>query len=654
MTSHQLQLYLDLKEYHLLQEWFDNKDVNQLSLLEKKALVETKASLGEAHDACVLYRGLKLESLGLKAKIYYLTGDFKEALCLAKKAKDPYLTADVLIATNQFNQAIEALSGLPIHAKWYYYMGRCFGHLQDYPKAISCLEKSYAAYVQSGDEIHSVVSLANLACYLQSAGKVKKAALLFKQVEKKFSLPIWKKFPHFKARTLINWGHFQQSIGSLREATMALTQACKLLEGDQNSPDEVRAKLLLAYVYKDLGHFRRAIELLKKTEPKKEQQILDRHRYLINLYTEMGDLESAFESVRAAEKNINKKDKSGILYFNVDQSETYFMAQDFSRAEAKLQEALVVAQEIEDEVGKNYALSRWAWLNKNTETARQCRSFHLKEGLLFEAFQDSLTMAYGFIRDQKISLAEEALRECPKIESPVQEAWRFCLGAVCGSHKLHPGYEELLKGRDLPVLQLLAMRMVLLTETDLKERVRIYSDYCSLYEQLNLRKRAEFEKALNDLSIVEDKYYQVIFSNQKKIMNRFEVLGYQFSKDFFVIDLSPRSKSVHNPVQWRLLEALASQRTKSFSKEELVRAVFMKNNYHPFTDDNLIYVNVSRLKRLSPPHLPLVQCVDGKYQLSLNEKIVVIKEIPDFSSLYPVQSISVLNSALVAAPESVL
>ena len=113
-----------------------------LSDFEKQALVETRASLLDAHHAFVLYKGLKLNDTGLMTKIYYLTGDFKEALNLVKKTKDVYLMADISIATNNFEKACEVLSGHPINAKWYYYMGRCYGYLQDYPKAISCLEKS--------------------------------------------------------------------------------------------------------------------------------------------------------------------------------------------------------------------------------------------------------------------------------------------------------------------------------------------------------------------------------------------------------------------------------------------------------------------------------------------------------------------------------
>ena len=392
--------------------------------------IQCEAFFLDAGHALVLFDRFDLKDDLLKARIYFLNGDLKKALAISAKLHDYYLTADILIANNKYTEAISALANVHVDGRWYYYMGRCYGHLCNNKKAIVCLQKSVEYYDNNNDKVRAMVARANLAVFYQSAFFPRKAEMAFRQVYNFIIRGELDRYPKFKACALLNYGYFHQIRGNFSIAIKIIWKAHKTLLFAPESDYYSRATVLLANIFKELGYYRRAISLLLSVKPSKAYMALDKYRCLISCYSMMGmygELEEAFVQAVAV---LDKKDLSGEVHLNIDYAEAIYDI-DADRAAKLFYKALSQAVDQNDKELEFYCNSRIAWWTKDNKLASSTIDFHLKNKFLIDAYWDKLTIAYSCVQKGQFIEALNELQKFVKHDLPFHEGYRFFLMGIC-------------------------------------------------------------------------------------------------------------------------------------------------------------------------------------------------------------------------------
>lgn len=635
-----LKTLIELKEFRTISQHLKEKDINQLSPLECEAYIQSEAFLLNSHHAHLLYERFEIQNHDLKIRIHLNCGEFSAAQKLVNKNTDPFLQVEILLATNQYKKGLKLLNTIPISANWYYYMGRCQGHLYHFKLAIDCFQKAVEAYEKKNDRLRSTLSMANLAVYYQNIRYAKKAESLFKQIWTTFQSPAFDNFPLFKSKILINYGQFHLSQGNLLIALRHTWKAQRLLLNSIDSIEFTRASLYLADIFKELGHTNRAIALLTRVKPTKQYLQLDKMRLLIACWGKLGNQEIYLKYHQQALSCLDIRDQAGKILLLMDLSEANFCNEMIPEARLQAREALQLAQEIKDGELENYCLSRTAWHQKDLLTAQKTLPYHLKNKLLIDAYWDILTIAYGFMQQKKYLVALEELGKFHKRDLPVQQAYRFLLLGICYAKldQPHHAQKNLLKAlklansRNAYFTLTLIYRSILLLLPHADNFPHYFARYQEQLARLNHSLIPSLERTFLDLNLSCAQDFCACHADKEVALDQFNLITYRYSKTFIIIDLienclvqngSINRKIYKNPIQWAMLELLARNRSQHFSKEALALQVFEKRRYNPQCDDNLIYVNINRLRK-SLENKTLIDSKGGKYFLSADPDLIVL------------------------------
>lgn len=638
--KNQLSGLLEMQEYLKLLELFEKRDINNLSREERLAYVEALAGTLDPRQALILYEKFELKSLGTLAKIQLYLGEYEAALHSAQKSQDTYLEATLLLASGKFLESKKILMPLPLNPKWHYFMGRCFAHLDEPKKAVSCLELSIRGYEEAGNRIMPTIVLANLANQYNSLGDLENAETTYLKAVRNLNRPEFSDFPELKSKALVNCGHHFLNKGLLRKSLRYLWKAQRVLRKAEHSPGYIRASLLLAYCFSELGHYRKSIQLLETLSPRIDYQVVDRLRYLSMAYLGKGDFESALKRLRMAEAAVGDGDGFSQAHLHVIKMEIFGRLHRWKQAQKQADESLELFKKQRDEVGYHYALSKWAWLSKNEQSAKEALEYHSKNGFRLEWNQDLLTLAVTAIRKGDLLKAKKLLLQAQCEDLPVQEAYRsFLLALIYRKQGNDPNFSKKIdlahhwsNSREMNLLNSLILYVKLLKERDPENFNEIRHQFNHDYESLPESERKSFKIWAYELDLGGTDKYRLQFQDRTVSTDTLGFLDQIHSNHGIVIDLYSESLYMEgkqilqgrkNSAQWQVLKTLASDPNKSFTKEELALIALKKEKYHPLQDDNTVYVTLARLRKTLENDV-IISCVGGTYRLCLGKGIVVI------------------------------
>ena len=226
-SSHQehLATLIRHREKEELKKFFESQNISNLEDGLKLYYIKFLAISDNLAMAQIFIDRWELSSPNLLGEVFFLSGDINKALDLIPEITNNYLAADIYLANDKYEEVLKILNQEEISAKWYYYNGRAYSHLNKLSQADTCLEKSFDLYYEEQDIVMLSVVLSNIVV-LKSRKQENNLSLSFsKQLSKLLINSKFKGYPELKAKLLINQGLFLGNLGYSAQAIKNLIKA---------------------------------------------------------------------------------------------------------------------------------------------------------------------------------------------------------------------------------------------------------------------------------------------------------------------------------------------------------------------------------------------------------------------------------------------
>ncbi|OQW51572.1 MAG: hypothetical protein A4S09_10110 [Proteobacteria bacterium SG_bin7] len=615
-----------------------------------EGLVLFEAFSGNANLAKVLYDKFNVNDITLSARLSYLSGEYEEALNLAKEAKDIYLQCEILITINQFSQALELLKNEPLDPVNYYHTGVIYLRTNEYKKSIACLEKAYEGFRNDSNDIRKLMTLSNLAVSYNSNAQIEKANSVFNTAAKLIKKSDQKRFPRLCSKFYVSYGCQLMQIGKLIPAYKYLKTAEKLINGNR-SEEYFRCQVFIGYVTKQLGYYRKALSVLEKIQPTATYLNLDRLRYLAECYLNIGDTEKAKSTLERGFA-LSEQDKFSQIFLNLVSYQIQIAEDSSNHAQSTFSEIELLCNETKDEMSLDFALGKKAYLTNDVNLAREQIQKLQTTDFQVEALECSLVIAKKHISTGSFQKALVLINKLGFQFSPVQHIEALLLKALC--YKLtdqkihsHTSLESALlltkmRSDDFLLAKCHLVQMHLCTRlSDIIISQKKYADIATRLEPWQIKNLKKFFASLNcriSFNIaLEDKSVQLpLLEFAEQILVRNDL----------ILDVENQSLVYHGrvfdslrdfPVQWNLLKTLARcSSDRPLTKEMLVTQVLERPNYNPINDDNNANVTVHRLRKNLKKMLgiDLIVSRQGSYFLNSEYKVIILESLQAIKSLH--------------------
>lgn len=637
-----LSMLLEVEEYRTVLSLLKHRDLNSLNPIERQAYVEALAGALDPNQALILYEKFEMNDPGVLAKIHLFLGNREQALEWARRSESPFLEASILLAMGTYGEAQSSLQQQPMTPKSYYLMGCYYAHMKDTKKAIFNLEKAVRGFERVRNSAMATVSLANLANQYNTIGSLDQAEKLYSSVIQRLMKARFSSFPELSSRVLINCGRHHLDLGRLSKSLRYLWRAQKLLKNAEGAPGYVRVSLFLAYNFMELGHYKKSIQLLKALSPQHPDHKADRLRYLAMAYLRSGLHEKALQSLEAAQMETRESDIFSLNHLAVVQAELFSRLHCWSEAEALVTRTLQAFKNSKDFIGYHYCLSKWAWLSRNEKFARISLKFHSRKKLGLEMSADLITLSIAAIKKGNLAVAQGYLSKANCKGLPVQEGYRLFLQAVLfcrrGNRRLLDSYLEraykISASREMNLLSALILYLKLTSNLRPEAFSDLHQKFQSHHDLLDENDKKTFNFWVFELKMADDGFFFIQSRDRTIQVDSLALQSYLHSDRHTVIDLHAGSLHVRgkkrlwnskNSSQWSILQALANQSDRRLSREDLCLKALKKKTYHPLRDDHLTQMAIQRLRKTLGDG-PLISCVNGAYQLHLDDKTIIIKK----------------------------
>ncbi len=598
---------LDSKNLPSLKKFRETGDFNNIPNEYKEGLVLLESYSGNANFAEVLYDKFKICNEAVLARLHYLCGNLVEAEALARSCKDVYLLCEILICRNEFDQAFSLLQDAPFENLWFYYAGILYTLKGQPAKAQTCLEKANTLFSQNQEFLPRLMVLSNLANSYNQTGEVKKASriineliLLTKSIDRK-------QFPRLCAKLYIDIGFFLMQTGQLKNAFRYLKQAERLI-GANRSEEFYRVKIFLGYTLKQMGYYKKAIDIFLIHIPSVNYLNLDRLRYLAECYTKLGDFDKS-DQVLAQGFEICGDDKYAKLFFCLCSYENQFLRGNRLEAEKTFDKVKMLCQEMDDSSILTFALGKRAYLTKDGSLSTGISEALINSGFLLEASECHLAVGYGLLAEDEYERALTHLDQFEFSSFPIQRLESLILKAVClinleqkqKAAKMLVEAKVLAQPRDLRLSVALIQLVEIYTSTEIVSLAPLYSKYLVALHVLSteqIRQLEAIKSLLSTEKILIKAHAMTIEASQVQLAEMLSI------RDQIVLDLDRQAvflngnltqKLAEFPMQWNLLYALATT-PQPLSKEMVVKQVLGRTSYDPLLDDNNVNVTIHRLR----------------------------------------------------------
>ncbi len=613
-TKSSLHSLLKHKEIEKLNQYFLGININDASTEEKEVFIKHTALSNSVELALIYIDKWNLKNNQLKVESYYLAGKYLEAERLISDDISPYLIADIYLAVEKYQNAIKVLQDLNIDENWFYYMGRCYSHLNELTKAQECLKNAIelSKNIQFKGLIYS-----NQIVLLSRMQKNKEALKASQKLQHILKQESFKNFPELKAKLLINNGLFLGNAGYSSNAIKNIIKAKIILNNSSNAFDFIRVNLTYAYNIAEIGYTAKAIATLLELNPTKSFQNFDKNRYLMKFYARFNDYDNFIIAKEKAQKYQDKSDPFDMIHFAIDTKiSSIYLDKEINNDELINE----LCHKYQDEESFFYFQNHKNFLTLQFTEVETSLNYHLKKSLYKELNQDRILKTLFLYKNE---MFREAHDEINRISHHANN-YVLALAKIITffiNKKLNPvsttwSSPKLTKFQDINFIYKylnnadnLATYYNSLTPFQLKFVTRL-----SQILGMNLEQKTIVSSSQKDVSLTAIEKLDIINNSQKCLLD--------FSENSFYFYGVLNKKIIKSEIQLKLLKYMAKNTDRFLSKEEIVNNVFEKKVYDPVTDNNLIYVNINRLKK-SLEYKDLILNKEGSYKLD-NKDIFII------------------------------
>ncbi len=618
-SSHQehLATLIRHREKEELKKFFESQNISNLEDGLKLYYIKFLAISDNLAMAQIFIDRWELSSPNLLGEVFFLSGDINKALDLIPEITNNYLAADIYLANDKYEEVLKILNQEEISAKWYYYNGRAYSHLNKLSQADTCLEKSFDLYYEEQDIVMLSVVLSNIVV-LKSRKQENNLSLSFsKQLSKLLINSKFKGYPELKAKLLINQGLFLGNLGYSAQAIKNLIKAKLVLDKYRNNHDFIRVNLSYAYNIMELGHVKKAIEILLSISPIKAFQKFDKHRYLMKGYALLENKEKYYLNLELAKEHQDPEDSFDLIHLEIDQQECeLYLYQNMPEID-KIQD---LTNQHDDLESWYYANNKFNFLTLNSFNLNPCFDYHQQNKHFKELNKDKILLSFQFYQDNEYAKAIDLLKEVPNQISPqIFEFKEFLIQFF--QIQMNPTLRlDITNDFKSPSLKILAnyINNKNISHTNAKDSVILFNKLSS-FEKYYLTKLCYLLR----IDLFET---QTILKEGKEVeYHQIEILEAQLNEKNSLINFKTEQvhvngkenhKFFNSEQQVRLFKFLIDNQSEFMTKESIINHVFEKKQYDPITDDNLIYVNINRLKK-SLGLKDIITVKNGCYKVNL-------------------------------------
>ncbi len=621
-----LQKFIGLKEVESLRKYFAQVDIEEASYEQKLIYVKYLALVDSIALAQIYIEkwGLESES-NLYAELNYLAGDLNKAKSYLPQIEDSYLKADILLLDENFKEAQQVLKKESISAKWFYYSGRIYSHLNQLEKADKSLNSALNLYYRHNDVVMTSVIISNLVVLKSRQQQNHIAYSLSNQLRELLKKIEFKDFPESKAKLLINQGLYLGNNGHPGEAISCIIRAKLTLDRFPNSNDFIRVQLTYAYNIMDLGYIKKAIRILQSITPVKKFQQFDKYRYLMKAYALLDDSAEYEKALEKAYEFQDKSDSFDIIHLEIDRTESEFY---LNQELPNFLKAKNLTQKYDDQESYYYLINKINFLSLNFDNLDDSIKFHTKNSLFKELNKDRILVALKEIQTKDYSNALEHLDRIPLNSSPKIKELKgflkeFCQSKLTGELRINDQFTY----KD-PILKIIQHYLdrdtndstceVLVLFKSLKKHQKHFLKRLLEILNINLLENIIFLKDGRKVSLTRIEILEIMKHPVKSIID--------FKHNIISIRGNDLNKRLKSEVQINLLEFLVNNHLRYKSKESIILEVFNKAIYDPLIDDNLIYVNINRLKK-TLGYKDSILTKDGHYKLNTKDLYLGINDL---------------------------
>ncbi len=616
----------------------------------KESLVLFEAFNGNANLAKVLYDKFDINDFTLSARLSYLSGDYDEAIELAKKTQDIYLQCEILITTNQCSAALELLKNEPLDAVYYYYSGAIYLRMKEFKKAIASLEKAFEGFKDDTNDIRKLMTLSNLAVGYNSIGEISRANSVFNMAAKLIKKSDKKTFPRLCGKFFVSYGFQLMQTGKLLPAYKYLKTAEKLINVNR-SEEYFRCQVFLGYVTKQLGYNRKSISILENVEPKAQYLSLDRLRYLAECYLNIGEIDKA-KSILEQGFALSEQDKFSQVFLNLVAYQILIAEGFTKRAQAAFAEIELLCNETKDNISLNFALGKKAYLTNDVNLAREYVDKLTQADFQVEALECSLIIVRKLVSTGSFQKALVLINKIDFRLSPIHHIEALLLKALCykltnqkmNAYSAMDFAFQLTKTRkdDFLFAKCLLVQMHICTQlSDIVNLQKQYVDSASRLEPWQTKTLHKFLASLNCRI-----HFNIVVGNKTQRLPLLEFAEHILIRNDLILDIENQLLVYRGqvfedlkdfPVQWNLLKTLSRcSSAQPLTKEMLVTEVLERSDYNPVTDDNNANVTVHRLRKNLKKLLGFDPIISrqGTYFLDSEYKIIVLESLQAIRALH--------------------